>query len=149
MKRRETDRYIISWYSMSLTIHSYTTLYLCLSRRRLWEVKWVSSFSWGHITYYNMTACNRPWPDRTATNSLFSSFILIIYIIEWGEFINIIWWLAIVHDHIERSPIFNFLVFNLINLYIWMRRNHYYNLTASNRPWQDRTVTSSLLSFVI
>ena len=66
------------------------------SRRRLWEVKWVSNFSWGHITYYNLTACNRPWRDRTATKSLsliYYLFIIIfifIYKTEWEEVINII-----------------------------------------------------------
>jgi hypothetical protein len=30
---------------------------------------WVSALSWGHITHYNLTASNRAWPHRTATNA--------------------------------------------------------------------------------
>ena len=40
-----------------------------LSRGSLWEVKWASALSWGHVAYYNLMACNRPWPNRTATSS--------------------------------------------------------------------------------
>ena len=62
--------------------------------------------------------------------------------------LTIIWRFPIIHDQIERSPIFYYLSSYLFsNSYDWMRRSHYYNLTASNRPWQDRTITSSL-SFI-
>ena len=92
-----------------------------LSRRSLWEVKWASGFSWGHITYYNMTAFNCPWPDRTATCSLSLSFIFYfnIYItMEWGEVIIMIWWLPIVHDQIEWPPILYILSSILYILYV-------------------------------
>ena len=29
---------------------------------------WVPALLWGHITHYNLTASNRAWPHRTATN---------------------------------------------------------------------------------
>ena len=48
------------------------------------EIKWASNFSWGHITYYNLTTFTRPWPDRTATNSLFFIFdFFIFYSYNW------------------------------------------------------------------
>ena len=84
-------------------------------------MKWVSSFSWGHIIYYNLTACNHPWPDWTATNSLSFIFYIYIYITEWGEVITIIWRLPIIHDQIERSPILYLWSFILLFfIYIWL-----------------------------
>ena len=46
-----------------------SSIELVSPRRSLWEVKWASVLSWGHITYYNLTAFNRPWPNGTATSS--------------------------------------------------------------------------------
>ena len=48
------------------------------SRRRLWEVKWVSNFSWGHITYYNLTACKSPM-TRSNGHQIFIFNLLFVY----------------------------------------------------------------------
>ncbi len=65
---------IVSTMAIQKTImyHHNTSIMMMayfLWRRSLYEANRVSALSWGHITYYNLTASNRPWPDRTATNS--------------------------------------------------------------------------------
>ena len=65
-------------YKLACDLHKFARLL----RRSLRDVEWASGFSWGHITYYNLTASNRPWPDQTATSSsslIFDFLYLYLY----------------------------------------------------------------------
>ena len=117
------EKHELHLISISLSLYTFFWFLFCfvLFRRSLWEVKWSSGFSWGHITYYNLTASNRPWPNRTATNSLYFIFYIYIYITtEWGEVITIIWRLPIFHDQIDRPPILYLLHFIFYLSYIFI-----------------------------
>jgi hypothetical protein len=57
-------------FSCLLLSFSWASLVFTSCREEVYEpMIWVSALSWGHITHYNLTASNRAWPHRTATNA--------------------------------------------------------------------------------